>query len=297
MAHSQRRTRQAVGSVALLQPRGTFSLQELLRELAFVLLGRGMTPKSFGELSRSAFVQAAADHSKLRNGRVNHSRVAAQTGLTRADVKRLLSRGRHGVPFAARQSPLERVIGGWRSDRRFTNGAGNPRALRISGSEPSFILLARKYAGDVPYRAVLDELLRIRAVDVHGESVQLRKSSQLRRWPDYGFLAAIVPALIDGIRVASERERTEGGASMQRLVIPVGSELDLPLVRERCKSNAKAMLDGLSHSLGTKVNKRRAKLRPSFAVTVFLSENRKRTIHDEAPMTRRRSRLPTRSRT
>jgi hypothetical protein len=291
MAHSQRRTRQALGSVALLQPRGTFSLQELLRELAYVLLARGMTPKSFGELSRSAFAQAAADHSKLRNGRVNHSRVAAQTGLTRADVKRLLSRGRHDVPFAARQTPMERVIGGWRSDRRFTNGAGNPRTLRISGSEPSFILLARKYARDVPYRAVLDELLRIRAVDVRGgESVQLRKSSQLRRWHDFGFLAAVVPALIDGIRVASERERTDAGASMHRLLIPVGSELDLALVRERCKSTAKAMLDGLNHSLGTEVNKRRTKLRPSFAVTVFLSENRKRTIQDEAPMTTNRSR-------
>jgi len=278
-----------LGSVPLLQPRGTFSLQELLRELAFVLLARGMTPKSFGELSRSAFAQAAADQSKLKNGRVNHSRVAAQTGLTRADVKRLLSRGRHGVPFAARQTPMERVIGGWRSDRRFTNGAGNPRTLRISGSKPSFILLARKYARDVPHRAVLDELLRIRAVDVQGESVQLRKSSQLRRRHDFGFLAAIVPALIEGIRFASERERTDAGASMHRLLIPVGSELDLPLVRERCKSTTKAMLDGLSHSLGTKVNKRRTNLRPSFAVTVFLCEDRKRTTQDEATMTTRRS--------
>ena len=180
--------------------------------------------------------------------------------------------------FAPRQTPMERVIGGWRSDRRFTNGAGNPRTLRISGSEPSFILLARKYAGDIPYRAVLDELLRIRAVDVRGDSVHLRKSSQLRRWHDFGFLTAIVPALIDGIRVASEGESTDAAASMHRLLIPVGSELDLAFVRERCKSTAKAMLDGLSHSLGTKVNKRRTNLGPSFAVTVFLSENRKRTI-------------------
>jgi hypothetical protein len=291
MAHSQRRNRQPLGSATLLQPRGTFSLQELLRELAFVLLARGITPKIFGELSRSAFAQAAADDSKLRNGRVNHSRVAAQTGLTRADVKRLLSRGLHSVRFAAGQTAMERVIDGWRSDRRFTNGAGNPRTLRISGSEPSFILLARRYAGDIPYRAVLSELLRIRAVDVHGESVQLRKPSQLRRRHDLGFLVAIVPALIDGIRIASEGERTDAAASIHRLLIPVGSELDLPPVRERCKSTAKAMLDGLSHSLGTKVNnKRRTNLGPSFAVTVFLSENRKRGIQDEASMTTRRSR-------
>jgi hypothetical protein len=127
-------------------------------------------------------------------------------------------------------------------------------------------------------------------VDVHGESVKLRKLSQLRSRQDFGFLAAIVPALIDGIRIASEGERTDAAASIHRLLIPVGSELDLPPVRERCKSTVKAMLDGLSHSLGTKVKKRRTNLGPSFAVTVFLSENRKRRIQDEAPMTTRRSR-------
>ena len=289
MARSQRRTKQRLSPLASLQPRGAFSLQALLRELAFVLLAHGMTPRSFGELSRSAFVQAAADHSKLRNGRVNHSRVAAQTGLTRADVKRLLSRDLRDVPLAPGQTAVERVIDGWRSDRRFTSGPSNPRTLRISGAEPSFILLARKYAGDIPYRAVLDELLRIRAVDVHGDSVHLRKPSQLRRRHDLGFLTAIVPALIDGIRVASEGESTDAAASMHRLLIPVGSELDLAFVRERCKSTAKAMLDGLSHSLGTKVNERRTNLGPSFAVTVFLTENRKKRIQRDAPMSRRRS--------
>lgn len=287
MGRAQRR--KMSNPLASFQPRGTFSLQELLRELAFVLLAHGLTPKTFGELSRSAFVQAAADHSKLRNGRVNHSRVAAQTGLTRADVRRLLTRGPHGVPLAAGQTAMERVIDGWRSDRQFTNGPAKPRTLRISGSESSFRLLARKYAGDVPYRAVLDELLRIRAVRVLGESVQLTKSWHLRKRHNLGFLAAIVPALIDGIRVASEGERPDAGASMHRLQIPVGSDIDLAFVRERCTSTAKAMLDGLTHSLGTKVNKRGTDPGYSFAVTIFLAENHKKRIQRDAPPSRRRS--------
>src|SRR5947199_10552717 len=76
----------------LVSPRGTSVLQSLLTELAFVLLPRGMTPKSFGELARSAFVQVAADAAKRRNGRINHSRVAAQTGSRRSDGRRLVSR-------------------------------------------------------------------------------------------------------------------------------------------------------------------------------------------------------------
>src|SRR5258707_10129732 len=140
--------------------RGASVLQELLTELAFVLLPRGMTPKRFSELARSAFVQAAADMSKLRNGKVNHSRVAAQTGLSRADVKRLL---RSNVFDSARsdQTPVRRVISGWRTDRKFANRVGRPKRLRISGSSMSFTGLVKKYGGDVPHRAVLDELRRI----------------------------------------------------------------------------------------------------------------------------------------
>src|SRR5215470_5063922 len=108
---SSRKPKQATVSSAMV--RGATGLQHLLTELALVLLPRGMTPKRFAALARSAFVQAASDMSKLRNGRVNHSRVAAQTGLTRADVKRLLVYNAFGSPNRG-QSALERVMDGWR---------------------------------------------------------------------------------------------------------------------------------------------------------------------------------------
>src|SRR5271154_1631986 len=133
------------------QIRGGAGLQGLLTELAAALLPRGMTPKRFSELARSAFVQAAADLSKLRNGRVNHSRVAAQTGLTRADVKRLL--WQNGFDAGGHdKTPVENVIEGWRADRAFVTRPGHPRCLPISGSNVSFARLVKKYGGDVPHR-------------------------------------------------------------------------------------------------------------------------------------------------
>src|SRR5262252_8897927 len=113
--------------------RGATVLQHLLTELALVLLPRGMTPKTFAALARSAFVQAASDMSKLRNGRVNHSRVAAQTGLTRADVRRLLVYNAFGSTTRG-QTALERVMDGWRADRDFLDHAGHPGKLPISGA-------------------------------------------------------------------------------------------------------------------------------------------------------------------
>src|SRR5438046_10519716 len=112
MPPGQPRTRDRSANSSLVSVRGASVLQELLTELAFVLLPRGMTPKRFSELARSAFVQAAADMSKLRNGTVNHSRVAAQTGLSRADVTRLLTRN---IFDSVRpdQTPGRRGISGW----------------------------------------------------------------------------------------------------------------------------------------------------------------------------------------
>lgn len=260
--------------------RGTSNLQELLRELAFVLLPRGMTPKTFGELSRSAFVQAAADRSRLRNGRINHSRVAAQTGLTRADVKRLLNRDMSAEPFASPETPVEKVINGWRCDPQFSNGRGSPRLLTIAGKRPSFSALARKYAGDVPHRAVLDELRRMKAVLTSVEHVQLRAQAQLRIRHSFGFLSPVMPVLIDGLRIASEKLRPDPSSSIQRLLIPINTDVDLAFVRERCRSTAKAMLDGLAYSLDVqgKLKKRKRGASYSYAVTILLTESRTKKV-------------------
>ena len=260
----------------LVSPRGTSVLQSLLTELAFVLLPRGMTPKSFGELARSAFVQVAADAAKRRNGRINHSRVAAQTGLSRSDVRRLLSRDVLDSVHVD-QTPVGRVIAGWRTDRKFADRDGKPKRLRIAGSRSSFTGLVKEYGGDIPHRAVLDELLRIRAVVEDNDTVQLQPSIRFERRQDIGFLSPVLPALLDGIRIAASSNRSAGASSsIYRLSFPVEGEVDLAIVRERCASSVRAMLDGLGQSLGTQVTlpTRTRNSAYSFTVTVLLAENR-----------------------
>jgi len=260
--------------------RGAAVLQELLIELAFVLLPRGMTPKRFGELVRSAFVQAAADISRLRNGKVNHSRVAAQTGLTRADVKRLL---RHNVFTSVHRSetPVERVIDGWRSDREFATRRGHPKRLQISGLRGSFARLVRKYGGDVPHRAVLDELRRVGAVIDADGSVHLQVSPHFRQRHDLAFLSPVLPALVDGLRIASKKSGSNTASSIHRLSLPAETEVDLAIIRDRCVSSAQSMLSGLAHSLGTQAAVPRNKRSPkySFSVTILLAENGPKRNH------------------
>jgi Family of unknown function (DUF6502) len=259
--------------------RGATILQHLLTEFALVLLPRGMTPKRFAGLARSAFVQAASDMSKLRNGRVNHSRVAAQTGLTRADVKRLLKYNAFGSTNRG-QTALERVVDGWRADREFLNQAGNPGKLPISGARGSFERLVRKYGGDIPHRAVLDELRRIGGVIDVGGNVRLRESPSLRQRNDFAFLSPVVPVLVDSLRIVSKNRSSNALQSIQRLSLPVETDVDLAIVRDRCTSSAQSLLEGLADSLRTQVSIARGKRHPafSFTVTVLLAENRERKI-------------------
>jgi Family of unknown function (DUF6502) len=254
--------------------KGAAVLQSLLRELALVLLPRGMTPKWFSDLARSAFVQAAADISKLRNGRVNHSRVAAQTGLTRADVKRLLRQKafqnkRRGL------TAVEKVIDGWRTDPQFLSRSGQPKRLEISGRKGSFADLVKKHGGDVPHRAVLDEMRRISAVQECEGTVRLRRSLQLRLRNNFAFLSPVLPLLVDGLQIASNTRRADS-SSIQRLTIPAETEVDLAVARERCDSSAKSLLEGLAHSLGQARGGRRRTSHRAITVTILLTENGKR---------------------
>jgi hypothetical protein len=248
--------------------RGTAPLQDLLTALALILLPRGMTPKRFSQLARSAFVEAAAERSKLQNGRVNHSRVAAQTGLTRADVTRLL---RHKVvnPEARGQTAIERVINGWRADREFMIRPGVPKRLPITGGRGSFARLVKKYGGDLPHRAVLHELRRIGAACEADGRVEPRLSRHSRRRNNFDFLSPVLPALVDLLGISSKKSASKI-PSIQRLIIPVETEIDLAIVRERSASSAQSMLDGLAHSLGTQVTVPKSRRPPAYSVTVTI---------------------------
>ena len=254
--------------------RGDALILRLLTELAYVLLPRGVTPRTIAELARIAFVRAASDISRLRNGRVNHSRVAAQTGLTRADIKRLLD-----SKFSADRlvsSPLEKVIGGWRSDPEFLTDAQKPRVLRISGARGSFARLVQKHGGDVPHRAVLEELRQLVTIRESSGTVRLKASSARSIWKkkDLAFLLPVLPVVADCLRMAAELTEKHSASSIFRLTLPIQTDFDLARVRERCVSSASNMIEGLAQSLSAREQKSRFRGQPkrSYAITVVLAD-------------------------
>lgn len=243
-------------------------LYEFLEELAVPLLDRGVTPKRFGDVAKLAFVQAASKRSRLSNGRVNRSRVAAQTGLTRAEVKRLLTSGDEAWTDLEEPSAVERVLSGWLTDPKF---ATDRWRLKLKGVGNSFASLAKTYAGDIPYKALLMEFQAMGFVSAGADWVKLRRS-QLEERNNLAFINRIKPILVDGLTIAASGIRGNDG-SIQSLSLSAASDLELNFFKNRCVKSSQTMLEGLKHSLkGISHHMRTRNLSRRVAVTVLIAE-------------------------
>ncbi len=140
------------------------AIGRLLRPLARLLLRHGVPFAVFEDAAKRAFVEAAMSDFALPGRKPSAARASILTGLTRKDVQRL-----RGAPEPAddaareRRNRAARVVTGWVRDIDFLDDNGNPRALPFDG-ELGFAELVRRHSGDMPARAVLDELLRVGAV-------------------------------------------------------------------------------------------------------------------------------------
>jgi hypothetical protein len=146
----------------------------VLRSLARVLLRYGVSVQAFIDLAKRAYIGAAQRDFTLPDRKMTGSRLALVTGLTRKDVQRLTAdRAPSDERALARVNRAVRVIAGWRRDIAFHGEAGVPAPLRLDGEAPSFAELVRRYSGDIPVRAVLDELVRSGSVTVVDNVVRL----------------------------------------------------------------------------------------------------------------------------
>lgn len=124
---------------------------------------------AFEEIAKRVFVEVAMKDFSIEGKAPSMSRAAILSGLTRKEVARLLAErpGDEAEP-GERYNRAARVLTGWLRDIDFTEADGSPRWLRDEGPR-SFAELVRRHSGDVPARAVLDELLRVGAVRRHDD--------------------------------------------------------------------------------------------------------------------------------
>jgi hypothetical protein len=133
----------------------------MLKPLVRLMIAQGVTHAEFSETSKEVYVETALRHFE-NAGRVNKSRIAILTGLTRKEVKNVIDRTLEEKEPDKTYSRPERVLTGWYSDPKYTGPYGIPLELPYESPDadsPSVVNLVRAYSGDMAPRQMLNELL------------------------------------------------------------------------------------------------------------------------------------------
>ena len=150
-----------------------------------------MSFKAFLDIAKHAYVEVAATEFRIPGKKQSTSRIALLSGLTRKEVQRLLdapAANDEDSEAGERYNRAARVVAGWVRDTDFSDADGNPKVLSLQDgpqNRPSFAELVRRFSGDIPFRAVLDELLRVGVVEkLTDNTIQLKTRAYIPRGGD-----------------------------------------------------------------------------------------------------------------
>jgi len=149
------------------------AVTRVLSPLVRLLLRHGVSHGDFASWAKQAYVNEAAKHFGIDGKAPSVSRMAIVTGINRKEVKRLLDLPADIEPGIGKHNRALRVVTGWLQDSEFHNADGEPGVLCFGDASDTFNQLVRRYGGDVPARAVLDELQRVGTVKLDVANVEL----------------------------------------------------------------------------------------------------------------------------
>ena len=142
------------------------AIVRILRPLVRLLLRYGVSAGAFEELVRRVYVEVAEKDFQVDGKKQTTSRISVITGLNRKEVAKLQKLPSiEDTDVDERYNRAARVVTGWLRDQRYRTKAGLPAVLPFEGKQ-SFSELVNKYSGDMPPRAVADELMRLHIIEV-----------------------------------------------------------------------------------------------------------------------------------
>lgn len=137
------------------------AVRRLLRPLVRILLRNGVSYGTFSNIAKWVFVDVANNEFGIEGRKQSTSRVSVITGLTRKEVSRLQHMEKPDDRAGSEKyNRAARVVAAWCRETDFLDADGKPADLAMAGPWVSFGELVRRFSGDVPARAILDELIR-----------------------------------------------------------------------------------------------------------------------------------------
>lgn len=162
------------------------AVAKVLRPLARLAIDHGLQLPAVIDLLKKALVEEAMQTYALegKEGKKGSSdtRISLLTGVHRKDVRRLRTEAEQEQSIPLPMLPLAAVVvARWISDPRFLNTDQSARPLARTPKHrqeglPDFTMLVAEVSKDVGARAVLDELIRLGAVDTGDDGLVRLKS-------------------------------------------------------------------------------------------------------------------------
>ena len=143
------------------------AVYKLLKPLVRILLRNGVPYGAFTDIAKQVFVDVAMSEFGVPGKKQTNSRVSTITGISRKEIQRLISDDTESddSDMVARYNRAARVVYGWVHNAKYTDEKGQTAVLPFEGEGATFGTLVKAYSGDVPPRAILDELLRVGVVE------------------------------------------------------------------------------------------------------------------------------------
>jgi hypothetical protein len=132
---------------------------------------------SFAEIARWVYVEVADKEFGIEGRKQTDSRISIITGLTRKDVARVKAVEKPEDRASAQSyNRAARVVSAWARDYPMEGTASGVAPLPLEGRR-SLSDLVHRHSGDMPVRAVVDELLRVGAIRIRdsGEAELLQR--------------------------------------------------------------------------------------------------------------------------
>ena len=222
-------------------------VQRVLRGLADLMIDADLSMQEFEDIAKRAYVSVASSRAARGNGTVNLSQVAAITGLNRAEVKTLFN-GARPATQAVQKSRAARVVDGWTTDPLFATRTGSPRILQLGEGPQSFSELVRRYAGDIPPRAILDRLERLGLVTVTLNRARARGRVQLLQKAPSNALSPLVDSVTAHLANTLRNPKESPLTTVCSVRLPAADAPTLAAIARAAIERRDAFLSGLVSS-------------------------------------------------
>ena len=228
------------------------AVMRLLRPLVRILLRHGVPFNTFAEIARWVYVEVTDKDFAIEGRKQTDSRVSVITGLTRKDVARIKKLEKpEDEASALSYNRAARVVSAWAREYPMEGTASGVAPLPLEGRR-SLSELIHRHSGDMPVRAVVDELLRVGAIRLRDEgTAELLHRHYLPPQGERRKLVYLGDDVADLIATIGHNLQAKASDTMfQRKVfydnIP-GEHLDS--VRAVARRRGEAAIDALVHDL------------------------------------------------